>query len=241
MPARRRWPGRVAPECTLPQAECRAVGPDQVARNRDESLNLLRHTMEYRLEYPDYAEALYRALGDDAFYLRMAQTAASPTAAKSHMLKYLDFSMREAQQYGELYTPDGHRHGVSVWLKPLEAERAKRMKLEKVEFLQRHMGAEACRVYREIAAFMSEQSTAIVNGRYWYLSIIGILPRFQNRGLGAGLVTPVLERFDSQGIPSYLETFSERNQGFYRRLGYRAAASFFEPTIGASYTLMTRN
>ena len=197
--------------------------------------------MEYRLEYADLAEALYHALGDDAFYLRMARTASNTAAAKSHMLKYLDFSMREARQYGELHLPDKHNHGVSVWLKPLEAERAAQMKLEKAAFLQQQMGADACRVYADIVGFMSAASAAIVDERYWYLSIVGILPEFQNRGLGADLVKPVLERFDKHGIPSYLETFSQRNQGFYRRLGYREAASYFEPTIGASYTLMTRD
>ena len=88
---------------------------------------------------------------------------------------------------------------------------------------------------------MLEKSAAIVDDRYWYLSIIGILPEFQNRGLGAALIEPVLEKTDALGVPTYLETFSTRNQGFYRRLGYRAAARFFEPTIGADYTLMTRD
>ncbi len=103
------------------------------------------------------------------------------------------------------------------------------------------MGAEAERVYRDIAAFMLGQSAAIVDQSHWYLSIIGILPGFQNRGLGAALVEPVLERTDALGVPVYLETFSERNQSFYRRLGFRPAAEFFEPTIAASYTLMTRD
>ena len=83
--------------------------------------------MDHELEYPEFAEALYHALGDDAFYLRMAQTAIGAGAAKAHMLKYLDYSMREARRYGELYIPSEHSYGVSVWLKPLEAARAERI------------------------------------------------------------------------------------------------------------------
>jgi GNAT superfamily N-acetyltransferase len=74
----------------------------------------------------------------------------------------------------------------------------------------------------------------------WYLSIIGLAPEFQNRGLGGGLVKPVLEKADALGVPSYLETFNPRNRSFYTRLGYQEAASFVEPVTGSEYWIMIR-
>ena len=74
----------------------------------------------------------------------------------------------------------------------------------------------------------------------WYLSIVGVLPDYQGRGLGGELIRPVLAQTDAIGVATYLETFTPRNMSFYERLGYREAGSFEEPTIGDRYWLMLR-
>jgi GNAT superfamily N-acetyltransferase len=102
------------------------------------------------------------------------------------------------------------------------------------------MGTASATRYQGIADFMSRQSAALVDASAWYLSIVGVLPAWQNRGLGGALIAPVLEQADRAGVPTFLETFTPRNEPFYQRLGYRVAGTFFEPTIGAHYSLMLR-
>jgi ribosomal protein S18 acetylase RimI-like enzyme len=199
-----------------------------------------RFDSSYRFEYRDYAEALYQALTEDAFYVTMEQSVDDRAAAREALLRYLDYSIREAREYGELYIPVEHRYGISIWQKPLPCDRELRMKTEKQQFLVRHMGEASAAAYNEIVGFMSAQSDSIVDPGSWYLSIVGILPGFQNRGLGVELVQGILEQSDRAGVPTYLETFTPRNEAFYERLGYRSAARFFEPTTRASYSLMTR-
>ena len=210
--------------------------PDTSDHTGDHTGDRADHNYAYR----EYAEALYHALVEDAFYITMEQQLGGEGEAREAMLRYLDYSMVEARDYGTLYFPETHRHGVAVWSQPLAPEREAQKKRAKLDFLRRQMGADCAIRYEGIADFMSRQSDAIVDSSAWYLSIVGILPAWQNRGLGQSLITPTLEQADQAGVPSFLETFTPRNEPFYRRLGYRVAGSFFEPTIGAHYSLMLR-
>jgi GNAT superfamily N-acetyltransferase len=195
---------------------------------------------DYCFAYREYAEALYNSLVEDAFYITMEQQLGEHGEAREAMLRYLDYSMVEARDYGTLYFPETHRHGVAVWSQPLAAEREAQKKQAKIEFLRCQIGTDSAVRYERIADFMSSQSDAIVDTSAWYLSIVGILPAWQNRGLGHSLITPILEQADRAGVPTFLETFTPRNEPFYQRLGYRVAGSFFEPTIEAQYSLMLR-
>jgi GNAT superfamily N-acetyltransferase len=47
-----------------------------------------------------------------------------------------------------------------------------------------------------------------------------VAPAAQGRGLGAALLTPVLERCDADGLPAYLEASSPRSAVLYERLGF---------------------
>jgi GNAT superfamily N-acetyltransferase len=194
----------------------------------------------YQFVHREYAHALYDALVEDAFYITMEQQLGEEGEAREAMLRYLDYSMVEAHDYGTLYIPETHRHGVAVWSQPLAAEREAQKKHAKMEFLRHQIGADSAIRYQKIDDFMSLQSDSIVDASAWYLSIVGILPVWQNRGLGQSLITPTLEQADQAGVPTFLETFTPRNEPFYQRLGYRVAGSFFEPTIGANYSLMLR-
>ena len=199
-----------------------------------------RTDTEYRFAYRQYAEALCDALVEDAFYITLEQSVRARDDPREKLLRYLDYSMVEARDYGTLYFPQTHRYGVAVWSKPLPPERAAQQKHAKLEFLQQHMGTANAARYDDISGFMSAQSDALVDASAWYLSIVGILPAYQNQGLGSALIRPVLELADRAAVPTFLETFTPRNEPFYQRLGYRVAGSFFEPTIDARYSLMLR-
>ena len=87
---------------------------------------------------------------------------------------------------------------------------------------------------------MSIEADPYIDKSFWYLSILGVLPDFQGKGFGPGLIRSILERTDSLKIPTYLETFTPRNMSFYKRLGYHEIKSFAEPTVNARYWLMIR-
>jgi hypothetical protein len=78
---------------------------------------------DYQFVYREHAQALYAALVEDAFYITMEQKLGEQRSAREAMLRYLDYSMVEASDYGKLYFPETHRHGVAVWSQPLAPER----------------------------------------------------------------------------------------------------------------------
>ena len=55
---------------------------------------------------------------------------------------------------------------------------------------------------------------------HWYLSVLGVDPVAQGKGLGTQLLGPVLDRADAEGVPAYLETQKEENLAFYIRHGF---------------------
>ena len=59
--------------------------------------------------------------------------------------------------------------------------------------------------YNDIVGFMSAQSDALIDSSAWYLSIVGIFPAFQNRGLGNSLIGATLEKAGRAGATSFLE------------------------------------
>ena len=196
--------------------------------------------MSFQFSYREYAVALYAALAEDAFYIAMERSVTQTASCKDAMLRYLDYSMVEASIYGELHIPKDHQYGVSVWLKPCNSRLQTKKAEDKSAFLLGQMGEKSLHIYDRIVGFMSERSASLVEQDAWYLSIVGILPEFQGRGLGVGLVRPVLKETDRLGISTYLETFTPRNMSFYERLGYKAVGSFYEPTAAADYWLMVR-
>lgn len=56
---------------------------------------------------------------------------------------------------------------------------------------------------------------------HYYLSILGVDPPLQGRGVGSRLIAPMLRRCDVEGVGAYLETATEDNVRFYSRHGFR--------------------
>jgi len=65
---------------------------------------------------------------------------------------------------------------------------------------------------------------------HWYLPMIGVEPRAQQRGLGAELMRHALTRCDDEGTLAYLESSNPRNISLYLRHGFEVMG---EIRIGA--------
>lgn len=149
--------------------------------------------MNYELKYPQYAKALYDALKHDPFYKAMEESV-TICLGQEGMLRYMDYSIGEGERYGELFIPEHHPYGISIWSKPLSPGQSHKQHHEKENFLRRQMGEKSLETYHAIVGFMTDKSTFLISRRYWYLSIIGILPEYQGQGLGANLVTAILKK-----------------------------------------------
>ncbi len=74
----------------------------------------------------------------------------------------------------------------------------------------------------------------------WYLHIAGCDPVAQGRGFGAAAVRAGLDRIAGSGLPTYLETATEKNLAFYRALGFDVTAEWTVPKGGPRFWSMRR-
>lgn len=73
-----------------------------------------------------------------------------------------------------------------------------------------------------------------------YLSVLGVDPSSQHRGVGSALLAPGLAVCDREGVPAYLETGKERNVRFYERHGFKVTSAMDLPR-GPRVWLMWRD
>ena len=197
--------------------------------------------MSYELRYPDAAQALFEALSDDPFYMTLASAASYEAAdARAAMLRYFDYSLVEADTHGRVIFADNMRNGAAAWSVPLLPEQSSALAEQKRSFIQRHLGNKCRQTYQTIAANMHAETGRYTPDNCWYLSIIGVAPLAQGRGLGRNLMEKILPQADAAGFATYLETFSPRNKLFYLRLGYDEVATISEPVTASEYTVMVR-
>lgn len=74
----------------------------------------------------------------------------------------------------------------------------------------------------------------------WYLHVAGCDPAAQGRGFGAAAVRAGLDRIAGSGLPTYLETATEKNLAFYRALGFDITAEWSVPKGGPRFWSMLR-
>ena len=133
--------------------------------------------MSFKFKYRKYAETLYSALYEDAFYITMEESIESGESSKEAMLRYMEFSMIEGEKSGELYIPEDNEYGVSVWTKPINRELETKKHHEKKLFLLNQMGDKCLKTYNAIVDFMSVNAEPFIGKDFWYLSIVGCSPR----------------------------------------------------------------
>ncbi|MGI1848333.1 GNAT family N-acetyltransferase [Rhodococcus sp. SJ] len=74
----------------------------------------------------------------------------------------------------------------------------------------------------------------------WFLATVAVDPDRQGSGLGGAVLDPGLGEARGAGVPAYLETSSERNVAFYRRLGFDVVGAVDLPGDGPRTWAMLR-
>jgi GNAT superfamily N-acetyltransferase len=67
---------------------------------------------------------------------------------------------------------------------------------------------------------------------HYYLFILGVEPRWQDKGIGTLLMQPILERCDRERMPAYFEATAPRNQDLYLRNGFEMVEELQLPAGG---------
>jgi ribosomal protein S18 acetylase RimI-like enzyme len=188
----------------------------------------------------DICKNLSAAMINDPFYGAITiDYEDNPAERLARLGEYFRYSIDEGHQVGVCVLPE-HQLGASVWLKPQPPEVSAQAFADKLAALSKVLGKQGFENYRRIHDFMTPHTEAVIDHSAWYLSILGVSPNAQGKGVGRSLVEPVLTEVDREKVTSYLETFNQRALTFYNRLGFLEVASHVEPITNQTYWILVR-
>jgi len=87
---------------------------------------------------------------------------------------------------------------------------------------------------------VGERREALMPAPHWYVPAIGVDPESQGMGFGSVLMKHGIARADRDEAPIYLETETERNVGFYQRLGFDVMEEFTPKAVDVRMWFMAR-
>lgn len=187
------------------------------------------------------AASLAAALVADPVYRSVTVACGDDEAARLDMLAtYFELALVEGFQAGRVDLADSAGNGAAIWTTdtPLPLRQAAYAQRETA--LRELLGPQGAANFAAIVANMEHALAQHTLQDAWYLSIAGIHPDAQGRGLGASVLAPGLAAVDAAGAVCFLETYNERSLPFYARLGFTLAQRCTEAVTGADYWLMLR-
>lgn len=157
-------------------------------------------------------------------------------------LPYMNrFSLYYGLRYGLAYTTSEKCEGGAIWMPPGKA------KLSILGFLLSggiipiiKMGLKAELKMLPLDKFMEEKHKKLAPFPHWYLALLGVDPQYQKQGFAGKLMRPMLEKFDHENIPCYLETDSEKNYLMYQHFGFEIIDEFILPKADIRLWAMLR-
>ncbi len=129
----------------------------------------------------------------------------------------------------ELYVPHGFCHlhpagGSTMWLPPGSTAESSTFGLMKFALGQLRHGTPGA-IQRGLAVSEQMQDWH-PKDPHVYLFAIGTTKNARGKGVGKGLLKPVLDASDKAGMPVYLENSNPANSGFYGAHGFERMGTF---------------
>jgi GNAT superfamily N-acetyltransferase len=149
-------------------------------------------------------------------------------------------ALHESLPHGAVYAARSASDlvGVAAWLPPDPPEtppnRHARRSTATVRTLYPRTGGELFAGFAGLEALHPSEP-------HWYLMFVGVEPSLQSSGVGAELLSPILERADADRALCYLETPFERTHRFNHRLGFEISSESQPFAAPARIWTMTRS
>lgn len=185
------------------------------------------------------SQTLARAFYEDPFSLY-----AFPDIKEREIrLPYMnEISIRYGLRYGEVYTTSEKLEGVAVWMLP-----GKWMMSTGGLLLSGtlnpiiRMGLKAELKMMPLDKIMEDKHKKLAPFPHWYLALLGVDPQYQKQGYAGKLLRKMFEKIDSDGLPCYLETETERNVEMYQHFGFKIIDEYILTTAGIRIWAMLRD
>ena len=187
------------------------------------------------------ARSLAAALIGDPFYRTVTVACGDDEAARLAMLEaYFALALAEGELAGRVDLADAAGNGAAIWTTDTPAAQRQAAYAQREDALRVLLGEQGYAHFTAIVENMEHALALHDLSAAWYLSIAGIDPVAQGRGLGASVLTQGLAAVDAASAACFLETYNERSLPFYARLGFVVAGRYAEAVTGCDYWLMVR-
>lgn len=160
---------------------------------------------------------------------------ASHPGNASALAPLFDIALQAGLSHGHAYT-NADRSAAAVWAPP-DVNALGRTHGEALAALVQERCGDAG--LSRLSALASGTRAAHPAESHFYLFLVGVHAQRRSEGLGAEILSPLLQVCDTQGWPAYLESSNPRNLSFYHRLGFEARGEI-ELANGPVMTAMWR-
>ena len=133
---------------------------------------------------------------------------------------------------GKVFTTQ-NRDGVAVWIPPEATENDPDLIAKAgISELPTALGDETFSRVTTIFGKFEEFRKRDAAVPHWYLTLIGVEPEHQGKGVAGSLLRPMLACADDEGLPCYLETCEPTNVSFYQKYGFDVIVDELDTEIG---------
>ncbi|MFX0083980.1 MAG: GNAT family N-acetyltransferase [Candidatus Hodarchaeota archaeon] len=126
-------------------------------------------------------------------------------------------------KYGLAYATSKNLEGITIWLPPDKVYPSFWSMMRYGGFYaMRKVGLKLQAMKRSMTVFKFEEERHRyhVPDKHWYFQNIAVEPEEQGKGYGGLLISTMLKTIESEGLPVYVETNTEKSVSIYLKYGF---------------------
>jgi len=126
-------------------------------------------------------------------------------------------------KYGLAYATSKNLEGITIWLPPNKVYPSTWAMMKNGGFYtMRKVGLKLKAMKRTMTVFKYEEERhkELAPYDHWYFQNIAVNPEEQGKGYGGLLISTMLKTIESDGLPIYVETNTEKAMRIYQKYGF---------------------
>lgn len=148
------------------------------------------------------------------------------------MRKYFEVSLKNySMKYDHVFTTE-ELNGVVIWYPPEPRNCWKVSTFKHLSLTHKWISIAGIRKFPTLFVVDEMVTKHHLREPHYYLSVIGVHPEHQGKGVASHLIRKVLHMCNERGFPAFLETATERNLGYYGQLGFTVIEEYELPQNG---------
>ncbi len=144
--------------------------------------------------------------------------------------------VRYCYHYGEVYATSKQMEGIFAWLPGHLSDMNLWRLIRSGSILPGIRSINSCTTMywkqpQILKPIETDRKHHMKDRQYIYLMIIGVATEFQGKGFGKQMIQTLIEKSNTEQIPLYLETETDKNVKIYERFGFKLIQKITLPII----------